>query len=188
MEREESAGAFRSEADRWIADVGSRARSVEPRGLQLVLEHVARRGFDPLAREPVRAGMVGQIWGGSPLRRGQWLSTGAAHYVRHVLAGREWPPGTGYQRYLDDIRRIVLAPDSGLLVSRFGDAGWQLTAVGNIAIVSEQIGSPWVMVEYRVATGYWITAFRLRHGLTPALYLEGDPRRTNRTWLRPLRW
>lgn len=167
-----------------------RLRTATEDELRSVLEHVAGAGFDPGAREPVRGGMVGHRWRGLVLQPGAWISTADRHFLTHVEISREWPPGTTFEEWLDDIRRHILDPQSDVLVSRFQRASHaaggsaQLAVIWQSDVVTEQVGSRWCMVEYRVETGHWMTAFRLRLGRTPSDHFFGDPRRTSQQWLR----
>ena len=97
-----------------------------------------------------------------------------------MIAQAEWPVGTSYDAYLESIRNIIKDPRSGLLVSQFKDRGWQLTIVGPSAPMRGPDGSDWIIVEYRLSTGHWVTVFQPDEGLA---YLE-LPERRQRLWLR----
>ena len=82
-------GGPSSEDDRLILEVAIRARQLNPTELRLVLEHVAQAGFDPAAREEVRARLAGTVWGGRTLQAKDRLPPVELKYVWHVLARRE---------------------------------------------------------------------------------------------------
>ncbi len=162
-----------ADADRLILEVVIGARTLGSDQLRRVLEHVASAGFDPGGQERARRILHGLPWRGRVLDASDRLPTAEAHYLRHAVVGLEWLVGTTFQGYLDRLRDIILDPSSGLLVSHFQDKGWQLTVVRASGILQGPRGSPWVMVDYRVLTGHWMTAFQPRAGLA---WLTRDPR------------
>jgi hypothetical protein len=143
--------------------------------------HVAHAGFRPSFRYPVGGRLEGLVWQGRPLTRTDVITVAEAHYLRHVVARREWPIGTTPGQYLDSIRAVTLDPDSGLLVSRWHDRVWHLSVVRRSGPLRGPQGHEWLTVEYDVRAGYWTTAFQLAGGL-PAYV--GDPRRRDQRWLR----
>jgi hypothetical protein len=165
--------------DRLILEAATGARQLTPEELQRVLGHVAAAGFDPSALERARGRLAGQIWRGVRLAAGTMLSPAEAHYLRHVVVGQEWPSGLSLQEYVESVRSVILDPSSGVAVSRY-QGTWQLSVLRRSQSLRGPHGNEWVLVEYRVATGHWVTAFQPTSGL---LVLQ-DPSRTDVRWLR----
>ena len=86
------------------------------------------------------------------------VSSVEAHYVRHVLGGQEWPAGTTLAQYLASIQQVFLDSRSGILIS-FYQGAWQLAAVRRSYELQGPSGRGWVLVEYRVGLGRWVTAY-----------------------------
>jgi len=150
-------GADQPEADRLILEAAAGIRELSTAELQQVLEHVARAGFDPGATERVRGRSAGLVWQGRVLKGSDRLPPAEAHYLRHVVAGQEWPPGTSLQLYLNSIQGVTLDSKSGILTSRYQGA-WQLTIVRRSGSLRGPNGFAWVLVDYRVETGHRVTA------------------------------
>ncbi len=172
-------GSMSSDAGSLLLEAATRGWRLTDEELQQVLEHIARVGYDPDALEKARGKLAGLNWQGRTLRGRDMLPPAEAYYLRHVVAQREWPAGTTYEAYLDSIKDIIENPQSGVLISQFQGA-WQLTIIGPSGAMQGPGGGDWIMVEYRLSTGHWITAFQPREGLR---YLE-MPERTQRVWLR----
>jgi hypothetical protein len=169
------------EPDRLIVEAATGARELSPDELRRVLEHVAGAGFHPAANAPAGGRLAGLVWQGRVLRGSDRLTAAEVHYLRHTVAQQEWPPGTTLDDYLASIRDVVLAATSGILVSRMFDRYWQLTAVHRSGPFRGPRGHEWLMVEYRVGLGHWVTAFQPEGGL--ALITQG-PARQGQRWLR----
>jgi hypothetical protein len=169
-----------SRADALILEAATGARRLTRAELQQVLAHVAQAGFDPDARERAGGRLQGLLWRGRVLRGSDLLSPAEAHYLRHVVAQQEWPPGTTLDDYLASIPWVILDPRSGVLISQYQGKGWHLAVVRRSEEFRGPEGSDWILVEYRVATGHWMTAFQPRTGLT---YFD-DPRRRDKRWVR----
>ena len=169
------------EPDRLIVEAATGARELTPDELRRVLEHVAGAGFTPAPDTRVGGRLAGIAWQGRTLRGSDRLTSAETHYLRHVVAQQEWPPGTTLDEYLTSIREVVLDATSGILVSRMFDHYWQLTAVRRSGPFRGPRGHEWLMVEYRVGLGHWVTAFQPERGL--ALIAQG-PARQGQRWLR----
>jgi len=167
-----------SDADRLVLAAATGACYLHDDSLLQVLSHVARAGFDPTINVPA-SGLAGQIWEGRILTGQDRITSAARHYLRHVAIRQEWPDGTSFDAYLVGIRSIVLDPASGILTSRYRGQ-WQLTIVRRSGNMQGPGGFAWVLVEYRLGIGYWMTAYQARDGLR-ALF---DPNREHRRWLR----
>lgn len=172
-------GTGPAEVDRLILEAAAGERKLTRAELRRVLEHVAQAGFDPNARERVRGRLAEREWQGTVLRGGDRLPPADVHYLRHVVAGREWPAGTTLVAYLGSIGAVVLDPRSGVLVCRYQGA-WQLTIVRRSHELRGPQGSDWILVDYRLETGHWVTAFQPPNGLR----VLRRPTRGDIRWLR----
>lgn len=168
-----------SEADRLILEVAAGVRRLTPEELQRVLEHVAEAGFDPNAQEQARGRVAGLEWRGGILRGSDRLPPVEVHYLWHVVRNREWPEGTTLEGYVESIRHVVLDATSGVFASHYQDA-WQLGVVRGSREWRGPAEFPWVLVEYRVDRGHWVTAFQPREGLGALR----SPYRRDIRWLR----
>jgi len=154
-------------------------RRLTPDELRRVLEHVAQAGFDPSAREKVRGRLAGLNWKGYILKGTDLLTPLEVHYVRHVLTSREWPTGTTMEAYTESIRSTILNPYCGVAMSLFQGA-WQLTIVSHSGSWRGPNGFDWILIDYRVGMGHWMTAFQPREGLAAL----DDPKRRDVRWIR----
>ncbi len=166
-------------ADRLLL-AAAQGRRLSPGELQLVLAHVAQAGFDPHARERAGGRLAGMSWQGRTLQGSDLLSPVEVHYLRHVVARQEWPAGTTLDDYLSSLRRVILDPRSGILISQYQDKGWHLAVVRRSEELQGPEGYAWVLIEYRLATGHWVTAFQPEKGLA---YFD-DPQRKDGRWVR----
>jgi len=143
-----------------------------------VREHVARAGFSPEPRAKAK-GLAGVEWRGRVLQGSDRLTPGEVHYLRHVVVGQEWPATTTFEEYLQSLRDVILDDRGGVLTSRYRGA-WQLAAVGRSPAPPAPEEFPWVLVEYRLGLGHWVTAYRPTEGLR----VLDDPNREELRWLR----
>lgn len=154
-------------------------RRLMPGELRRVLEHVAQAGFDPNAREKARGRLAGVIWRGNILKASDLLDPLEAHYLRHASIRREWPDGTTVRAYANSIRDTILGPHSGVATSLYQGTR-QLTVVGRSGSWQGPNGFGWILVDYRLATGYWMTAYQPEEELDELR----SPRREDLRWLR----
>ena len=167
-----------SDIDRLILDAATGVRRLTESELRQVLEHIARAGFDPTAN--VRAkGLSGIVWQGRVLSGSDRITAAERHYLQHVVQVQEWPSGTTLQEYLDSIRDVILDNRSGVLTCRYRGE-WQLTVLRRSDRLQGPAGHSWILVEYRVGLGHWVTAFQPRDGLR----VLRQPERTDVRWLR----
>lgn len=150
-----------------------------PDELRRVLEHVAQAGFDPDAREKARGRLAGFVWEGRILKGTDLLSPLEAHYVRHALTRSEWPIGTTMKAYAESIRDTILNPSCGVATS-FYQGARQLTVVGRTGSWRGPNGFGWILIDYRLAIGHWMTAYQPEEELGELL----SPRREDLQWLR----
>jgi hypothetical protein len=135
------------------------ARRLTPGEVSRVLAHVAAAGFDPDARERAGGRLAGIAWRGRTVRGSNLLNPAEVHYLRHVVAGQEWPTDTTLEAFLDSARRVILDPISGIAASRYQGA-LQLTAIRRTGRWRGPKGFAWILVDYRVAMGHWTTVFQ----------------------------
>lgn len=179
-----SPGEHPSEVHQLIIDAAAGARQLTAGELRRVLAHVAHAGFDPNATEQARGRLAGIEWQGRILRGSDRLAPAEAHYLRHVVVRQEWPVGTSLSEYLRSIEQVVLDERSGVLVGQYQvDGNWQLTVVRRSGSPRGPGGFDWIVVDYRVATGHWVTAFQPEEGIER---IQGGERKDSR-WLRPPR-
>lgn len=163
---------------RLISQAATGARELTAPELQRALDHVASAGFDPA---PVaRAGRLGGVvWQGRVLRGRDQLPSAEVHYLRHVVVNQEWPPGTTLVDYLASITEVIGDPRSGVVTSRFRGE-WQLGVVRHSERWRGPQGFTWLLVEYRVRIGHWMTAFQPQNDLN----ILHDRAREDLRWLR----
>ncbi len=136
--------------------------------LNLVLLHVAGAGFDPDSREKVRGRLAGLAWQGRILVGPDTLTPLEVHFLWHVQRRREWPDGTRLDGYVQSIREVILDPSSGIFISRYWGE-WQLGVARRSGVLRGPGGTDWVLVEYRISLGHWVTAFQPSQGPDVAL-------------------
>jgi hypothetical protein len=154
----------RRNANDLIRDAAAGARVLTPGEIQEVLGHVAAAGFDPAAREAARGPLRGLIWDGQPLTASTRIPADARHWLLHVRVSREWPDGTTLSGYVRSLQSVVLDPESGVFVNSY-KGELSLGVIRNSHDLRGPGGYAWVLVQYRVATGHWITGFQPADGL-----------------------
>jgi len=174
-----SEGAALSKADELILEVATGARRPAASELREVLEHVARAGFSPVIPEGARGELAGQQWRGRTLTGKDRLPAAERHYLKHAMIRREWPVGTPFDGYLESIEQTIRDPRSGIFASRYAGS-WQLGVVGPSGRFRGPTGGRWILVEYRVAIGYWVTAYQPKEGLR----VLRSAQRSELRWLR----
>lgn len=162
-----------------ILAAATAARPLSTGELAWVLAHIAAAGFDPDARERVRGELTGMAWRGRLLVGRDRLPPAERHYLKHVRYRREWPDGFSLPAYLLSVRAIILDPDSGVFTSRYQGA-WQIGIVRETRDQRGPEGHGWILVEYRLELGHWVSAHQLAGGLADL----GTGQRTDLRWLR----
>jgi hypothetical protein len=165
--------------DQLIREAIERNRQFSEGELDIITRHVAQAGFDDLSLERARGRLAGITWHGQVLKGSDMLRPAEAHFLRHVMVQHEWPANTDLAAYLQSLRDVIEDPRSGLAVSRFQGAD-QLTILRRFLDLHGPDGFPWVLVDDRVATGHWVTAFQPSDGLA----VLQNPQRTDLRWLR----
>ncbi len=164
---------------RLILEAAIGVRRLTEEDIRQIVEHVARVGFDP-ARNIRAVGFAGMMWQGHTLHGTDLITNAERHYLRHVIKVQEWPFGTTLEDYISSIQAVIRDETSGLFTSRYRDR-WQLGIVRSSRGLQGPSGAEWVLVEYRLDIGYWVTAFQLQEGLA-GLHIR---QRENIRWLRP---
>jgi hypothetical protein len=83
--------------------------------------------------------------------------------------------------YAESIAAVIRDPASAAYMSRYGGA-WQLGVIRRSGALRGPGGYDWLLVEYRLETGHWVTAYQPRDRLR----FLGAPERTDLLWLRRL--
>ncbi|MSQ15414.1 MAG: hypothetical protein EXR50_06080 [Dehalococcoidia bacterium] len=167
-----------SEPDRLILEAGAGTRQLAPDELQQIAEYAAQAGFDPNAKARVGGRLRGIVWQGRILQGSEMLSPAEVHYLRHVVAVREWPLGTTLGEYLESIRQVIMSSNASLMVSQYGHHGWQLGVITPSGQWRGPDGGEFIMVEYRMTIGHWVTAYQFS-GDIPQVAQRRDQK-----WLR----
>lgn len=165
--------------DRLIELAATGAQILTQAELRRVLEQVAAAGFDPDARERVRGELAGLEWQGRVLQGSDRIPPVERHYLKHVVKELEWPRGTSLPGFLESLKLVVLDAGNGVFTSRYQET-WQLGVIRRSQDLRGFNGQDWVLLEYRIATGHWVTAYQPEAGLLDL----ASPRRSNLRWLR----
>lgn len=169
------------DADRLIREAALGRESLAGAVLQEVLSHVARAGFDSVAMEQARGNLAGIRWRGVELRGSDWLPPAERHYLKHAVRLGEWPPGTSLAAYLRSLEAIITDATSGVFTSLYQGEP-QLGVMRQSRQFRGPEGFDWMLVEYRVTTGHWVTGYQPRSGLRD---LESSMRTDLRWWREP---
>lgn len=167
------------EVERLIVEAATGVRRLTEDELQRVLAHVARAGFDPAPTARAGGRLAGLSWRGRTLKGADRLTSAEVHYLRHVVAKAEWPRGTTFDEYLASVRAAIPDARNGVLTSKYQGA-WQLAILCRSGNLRGPDGFDWILVDYRVGFGHWVTVFQPASGL---LELQ-SPRRSDLRWLR----
>lgn len=163
-----------------LLDIAENQRAVTTDDLLQIRLAVGAAGFDPSARTRAGLRVAGQRWAGRILTSSDQLTAVEAHYLRHVVARSEWPPGTSLGEYLASLRAAVENPAGGIYLSRFM-AAWSIAFVAPSQSDRGPEGGDWILVEYRPEYGFWVTGFQPDMGLS---YLITSASRTDGRWLQ----
>ena len=165
--------------DRLILQVATGTRGLRRGELERVLEHVARAGFNLQATETARSDLAGLVWQGRVIKATDRLRPDHRHFLKHVVIDQEWPAGTSLQAYVDSVSRVIRDPTSGVFANRYLGA-WSLGIIRESRDLRGPGGHDWVLVQYRLGWGHWVTAFQPDMGLDEVL----KPRWDDVRWLR----
>lgn len=150
--------------DRLILELAESRREATDEEIQRIREHVAGAGYQPGSMTKAGSRIAGLVWEGETIRSSHRLDNALVHYLRHVVAQDEWPPGTTVAEYVANLRSVVEDPNGGILLTHpFG--AWLLTFVSESHDPEHFNGRQWIAVGYGVDYGYWMTGYRPRSGL-----------------------
>lgn len=169
--------------DQLIMDGATGRRALSNDDLRRITDHIARAGFDPLAAEQVRGALSGVLSRGRVLRGRDRLPPAERHFLGHVVQRREWPLGITLSQYLESIRAVIDDPTSGIVANRYlGE--WSVAILRETRDLRGSGGNDWTLVQYRLGSGHWVTAFQPEAGLEELQ----KPAWSNVRWLRqPIR-
>ncbi len=147
--------------------------------IEAIRKHVADVGFDE--GRLVRAGgvIVDLVWNGRVVHAKDQLHNGEVHFLKHVVRGRQWPPGTPYDEYVEILRQAVSGLDGGgSLESRFGSV--RLSFVARSFEYRGPEGAELILAGYSVDYDAWATGYQPEMGLSHFVLDESRGER----WLR----
>ena len=122
-----------------------------------IVDQVAERGFNNNLLEKAGGRLTGLEWQGNTIKGSDMMGSGIVHYLRHVVAHREWPVGTSVDDYYQSIKEVVLDKQSQLFVSRFRGA-LQVGIVRESGNFAGPGSKGLFFVEFRAETGHVVTA------------------------------
>jgi hypothetical protein len=163
-------------ADDLIKVAGLGLRELSPQELNKVVQHVAQAGFDPQGSERCGGRLAGLVWSGKILKGSDMLPPGEVHYLRHVVAQKEWAEGTTLEKYYQSLEQVIRDRNSRILISKFGGE-WQVGFLGENK-PGTQYTYTWI--DYRVSRHHWITGLQI---VDWEKFLR-ESKRTNLKWLR----
>lgn len=165
--------------NRLIHQLAESRRPATAGEIEAIREHVASVGFDPTSMARVGDRISGLVWGGRVMHADDRLPNGQVHYLKHVMIGQEWPPGTRVGQYVESLRRAIRDPRGGIAIdSRFGFV--RLTFVARSFAYQGPAGGEWILVGYTVDYGSWVTGYQPDNGLRRVVLDESKDGR----WLR----
>lgn len=168
--------------DELIKVTGLGLRDLSGEEIEKIVQHVARAGFDSAGQEKVGGRLADLSWNGKTLKGSDFLPPGEAHYLRHVVAKREWPTDTTIEDYIESNRSIIRDKQTEIFVSKFSGT-WQIGFVGESRKWRGPEGGEFVIIEYRVDTKHWITAFQPEN----IEEILNQKRRSKLRWLRQIK-
>lgn len=146
--------------------------------IQRIRKHVASVEFSPVPFAKAGSRLNGLEWEGRRLAGSDRLPTGVVHFLSHTVHRKEWPEGISYKDYLRALSDLVLDEQSGMLYHEYHGVG-QLMIMGRSGTNRGPEGSDWIVLEYRIGLGHWVTGFQP----TENLRLINDRFRMRRKWI-----
>ena len=170
---------MRSGIDQLILDIIADVHRLTGRDLEEIRRHVAQAGFDPTVTLPADPRIAGlRRANGGLIQVGDLIPTAELHFLRHVVRQQEWPIRTSQAQYEHSLADLTASLRVGILLRQVAHFGWHVTIVGRSGRLKGPSGADWMIVEYRVSDGRWVTGYQPRDGLLFA------NRRVRRRWLR----
>ncbi|MCX6023663.1 MAG: hypothetical protein NTZ05_18405 [Chloroflexi bacterium] len=176
-------GGRQTPIDALILEAATGVRTLTSAELDEVLRRVAQAGFDPNAVERAGGRLSGLQWQGRTLRGGDMLPPAEVHYLRHAVHTVEWPDGVTLQEYVQSIEQAIRSATANVFTSRYAAREWQLGVVAPSGRWRGPDGGDWILVEYRLSTGHWTTAYQIPGG-DPRLEIGRHAQRGDVRWLR----
>jgi SPP1 gp7 family putative phage head morphogenesis protein len=146
--------------------------------LARVVDQVGKAGFDQAVNVRVPKKYGGFEVDGQKLQVGGKTNTGYYHYAKHVLENGEWPAGTSYNDYVNDLQQMVQDKRSGILLNRYPRQEWQVSVFGSASWDEQKI----VQVNYRLSRSAWMTGHVLDESLDDFMKRVKDSQ-----WLRQMK-
>ena len=106
-------------AEQLMKVVAAGKRSLTSDELVKVVDHIADVGFDTKLNVKTLKKFDGFIVNGQTLRAGEMISNGYSHYAKHIIEKLEWPTRISYTEYVDDLRKVIKDPRSGIILCNF---------------------------------------------------------------------
>lgn len=146
-------------ADDLIRVAGLELRELTPSEVNRIVEKIGELGLchDPIQK--VDNSTAGLVWKGKALQIGEMVSPEEAHYLKHVMVREEWPEETTLDEYVSSLRQVIENPNSSIFISKY-DGNWQIGFIGESGKWQGSKGHKFILVEYRVKYGYWVTGFQ----------------------------
>lgn len=152
---------------KWLlAAVG--ALQLTPDELEAMVKHVADQGFDLRFHRP----------------RGKYklMTADRGHYAKHAVDLREWPLDTSFDDYIASIRNAVLNADGVYTHTYHGQ--WSVGFARESGVLQGDGGGRWIVVQYKLSIGKWVTAFQPRVSLETFVGRDGVE---NLRWIREIK-
>lgn len=130
--------------------------------LRRLASGIAESGFDERFQQKVKLkdGIVGLTHNGETVQRGERLSPGAVHFLKHVVAQQEWPAGTTEEGYYESIRKVITDRNSGIILyKKNGETYVDFT--NNSGDLKGQGGKQRIVVGYSLSNQSWTTSHQL---------------------------
>lgn len=167
--------------DRLIQELSHSGRDITGAEFRELRRLVAEAGFDPSAVARAGVDVAGLTWRGRIAASRDWLPSEDQHYLKHVVANREWPLGATLDEYVESLRDAV-RNDTGAVSLELVHATRRLTFLSPSGRWRGPGGGTWILVGYNIGYGYWSTGYQPDQRQLLAIQEE----RPDRQWLQPL--
>jgi hypothetical protein len=167
--------------DELIEELIRTGRDVTNAELRELRRLVADAGFGPNAISPAGGDVAGLVWQGMNIASGDWLPNETLHFLKHVVAGQEWPTGTSLDEYVQSLRDTILEEEGAVSMEQV-HTFHRLTFLSSSNRWRGPNGGPWILVGYNINYAYWSTGFQPKQRQISFIQEE----RSNRRWLQRL--
>ena len=155
LDRISITGVTKAEFDRLVQKTLKPNTTLSKDELDQIVQHVAEADFSPEKNVRVKEKYAGCVVDGHTLEKGEITYNGYTHYAKHVLKETYWPEGTGYQQYIDDLKKVINDPNSGILWGKY-QGEEQYIFWGKLNLRKENQS---VVVIHRLGYDHWVTGF-----------------------------